>query len=245
MQLKYQAVFLEIQNKIISGYWPEDTMIPTELELCKAHGVSRITVRRALDELVQLGLIRRSRGKGSFVCGTKRYSEYRNGQISQDGVELNRKVSNRILEKQYFSASAELAQKFQPTIKAKGDGVFMIKVLRLIDDVPYALMSIFLPEAVGQRIGQMDVAQASIIELYYQATGQRIVTLHRTVSAIIPDATVCALLDMQPNTAHLWIKSIACLADDTPAAITYTIYNGNLFDFAVNIDLQNPPRILL
>ncbi|HCS36183.1 MAG TPA: GntR family transcriptional regulator, partial [Sphaerochaeta sp.] len=70
MQLKYQSVFMDIQNKILSGYWPEDAMIPTELELCKKHDVSRITVRRALDDLVQMGLIRRARGKGSFVCKT-------------------------------------------------------------------------------------------------------------------------------------------------------------------------------
>jgi DNA-binding GntR family transcriptional regulator len=75
MQLKYQAVLMDLQNKIISGLWPENAMIPTEIELCDQFGVSRITVRRALDELVQSGLVRRSRGKGTFVCQFKQYSE--------------------------------------------------------------------------------------------------------------------------------------------------------------------------
>lgn len=248
MQLKYQSVFMDIQNKILSGYWPEDAMIPTELELCKKHNVSRITVRRALDDLVQMGLIRRARGKGSFVCKTKQYSEFRNGLVSQDGVEYDTKIFNRTLEDATYGPQTELAKNLLPTFKRPMDGsegIVRIRLLRLVDDHPYAVMSIFLPESLSEIIDRELLVRRSFLDVYEICTGNKIVTLHRSVSAIIPDDEQCHLLGAKTGTAHLWMKNIACLADETPVAMNYALYNGNLFDFAVSLDLNNPPKAAL
>ena len=246
MQLKYQSVFMDIQNKILSGYWPEDAMIPTELELCKKHNVSRITVRRALDDLVQMGLIRRARGKGSFVCKTKQYSEYRNGLVSQDGVEYDTKIFNRFLEDVLYGPESELARNMLPLFKQKGvGGLARIRLLRLVDDHPHAVMSIFMPESVSLAIDREMLVRRSFLDVYELCTGKKIVTLHRSVSAVIPDDEQCLLLGARTGTAHLWMKNTACLEDETPVAINYALYNGNLFDFAVSIDLNNPPKVTL
>ncbi|HCG63685.1 MAG TPA: hypothetical protein DHV69_04670 [Sphaerochaeta sp.] len=248
MQLKYQSVFMDIQNKILSGYWPEDAMIPTELELCKKHDVSRITVRRALDDLVQMGLIRRARGKGSFVCKTKQYSEYRNGLVSQDGVEYDTRIFNRILEDATYGPKTELAKTMLPLFKRNlesGEGIVRIRLLRLVDDHPYAVMSIFMPESISNIIDRDMLVRRSFLDVYELCTGVKIVTLHRSVSAVIPDDEQCNLLGARNGTAHLWMKNTACLKDETPVAINYALYNGNLFDFAVSIDLDNPPKAAL
>jgi GntR family transcriptional regulator len=245
MQLKYHTVFNDIQHKIISGFWPEETMIPTEFELCEIHGVSRITVRRALDELVQMGLIRRSRGKGSFVCATKRFAEYRNGLVSQDGIKFDTNVTNRILEIIHYAPDTELAQRMGAVLKQENIAVKRFRLLRLVDTLPYALMSIFVPDALGSKIAELDLVNHSFLELYEQVTGKKIVSMQRTVSAIIPDDDICALLGVKIGTAHLWMKNIACTADEMVVAVNYSVYNGNLFDFAVTIDLDNPPKMLL
>ena len=67
MALKFKTVFSQLQMKIIFGEWPEGYRIPTEMELCDQYGVSRVTIRRALDGLVRQGYISRTRGRGSFV----------------------------------------------------------------------------------------------------------------------------------------------------------------------------------
>lgn len=248
MQLKYQSVFMDIQNKILSGYWPEDAMVPTELELCKKHNVSRITVRRALDDLVQMGLIRRARGKGSFVCKTKQYTEFRSGLVSQDGMEFGSRIFNRFLEDAVYGPKTELAKNLLPLFKRRIDGdegIVRIRLLRLVDDHPYALMSIFFPESTSKYIDRELLVRHSFLDVYEMSTGNRISTQHRTVSAVIPDDEQCNLLGAKTGTAHLWMKHIACLADESPVAINYALYNGNLFDFAVNIDMKNPPKAAL
>lgn len=248
MQLKYQAVFMEIQNKILSGYWPENAMIPTEDELCRMYKVSRITVRRAMDDLVQMGLIKRIRGKGSFICKTKHYAEYRNGLITQDGVDVDTRIFNRILEDHLYSDETELVKSMRPLFKCasgEGKGIVHFRLLRIINDHPYAVMSIFVPQDIGERIDRNLLVRRTFLETFNHSIGERIVTLHRTVSAVIPDKEICSLLGARFGSAHLWMKNTGCLADETPVAINYAVYNGNLFDFAVQIDLNNPPKCML
>lgn len=248
MGLKHQKVFTDIQNKILSGYWPENRMIPPELELCEKYKVSRITVRRALDDLVQLGLIHRIRGKGTFVSKAKPYSEYRSGLISQDGIEQNTQILNNILEDVTYPNESELSQTILPIFNQLvegGQGVTRIRLLRFVDEFPYAIMSIFMPENIGNKIDRELLRNHSFLDAYELSFNEKIVTLHRSITAVIPDDEQCYLLGSKPKTAHVWMKNTATLADESPVAISYALYNGNLFDFAVSINLENPPKLML
>jgi DNA-binding GntR family transcriptional regulator len=244
MQLKYQAVLMDLQNKIISGIWPENAMIPTEIELCEQFEVSRITVRRALDELVQSGLVRRSRGKGTFVCQFKQYSEYYNGLVSQDGIETTHKILNQILSDTEYPEDSELVKNMLPQFKVpldSGETITRIHLIRYIGNLPYAVMNIFLPTSLAKRIDRTLLKTNSFLNTFETSTGTSIVTIHRSFSAVIPDNETCALLATKPHTAHLWMKSIALSGNNEPVAINYAIYDGNLFDFSVTIDAKNPP----
>ena len=65
-----------IKEKIADGTWQVGQCIASERELTEAYGVSRMTVRQALGELVQEGLLVREKGKGTFVCKARRYDEF-------------------------------------------------------------------------------------------------------------------------------------------------------------------------
>ncbi len=56
-----------LRHRIQAGVWPPGSQLPTEAEICRMFGVSRTTVRQALSELLHEGLIRRERGRGTFV----------------------------------------------------------------------------------------------------------------------------------------------------------------------------------
>jgi len=245
MELKYQTVFLDIQNKIISGYWPEGAMIPTEIELCGMHNVRRITVRRALQERVQLGGIKRTRGKGSFVNGAKRFSEYRSGAISQDGLDLVKPISNHVLEVIEHDRSSQIARHMQLQFKHDGESVRQYRLIKMVDGQPYALMSIFMTESVGALFTNDDWTNYNFIQLFTTKTGKPVTLLSRTISAIIPDDETCDILNVNHGTAHLWMRNTAFTGTQDVVGIAYGVYNGNLYDFAVSIDLKNPPRGLL
>lgn len=65
---KYYRLKMDIIGKINTGVWPDHAKLPSENELCKQYGVSRITVRKTLDELVSSKFIYKIQGKGSYVA---------------------------------------------------------------------------------------------------------------------------------------------------------------------------------
>jgi DNA-binding GntR family transcriptional regulator len=163
-------------------------------------------------------------------------------------MDFDTRIFNRIIEDALYGPQTELAKNMMSNFKiepSSGEGLVRIRLVRLVDDYPYAVMSIFMPERVSKQVDREMLVRRSFLDVYEMCTGNKIVTLHRSVSAVIPDDEQCNLLGARRGTAHLWMKNTACLADDTPVAINYALYNGNLFDFAVSIDLKNPPKVTL
>jgi GntR family transcriptional regulator len=73
----YYQLKTAIDTRIHSGEWPAGTRTPSERELCAQFGVSRITVRRAVEQLVAVGRLRRVQGRGTYV--TRPHGEYQPG----------------------------------------------------------------------------------------------------------------------------------------------------------------------
>jgi len=64
---KYETIAEDIQSKILSGFYKPDEKLPQEMELCRQYGTSRITIRQAMELLVNRGLITKRRGTGTLV----------------------------------------------------------------------------------------------------------------------------------------------------------------------------------
>ncbi|MFA7370810.1 MAG: GntR family transcriptional regulator [Sphaerochaetaceae bacterium] len=240
MKLKYQTVFLDLQGKILAGDWPQEAMIPTETELCNTYSVSRITIRRALDELVQLGFIHRIRGKGTFVLKTKRLAELRKG-VPNTSAPKDAVLFNHIAEDVYYGPETEIGKNFVHLLNLQAEGVVRLRLVSYMNDHPYALMSIFLPLEVSNQIDRETLISKTFLETYEAITGQKIATIHRSISAVIPDDEQCDLLQTRPGSAHLWMKNVAYLDDESPVAMNYAIYNGNVYDFVVELELGSSP----
>lgn len=94
----YRQLLTRLRGAIFSGKYPVNSRLPSEKELCQSFGISRVTVRRALLELTEEGLIVRHQGKGSFVS---RPRLERNLGIMKSFTELcendGRKAGARVL----------------------------------------------------------------------------------------------------------------------------------------------------
>ena len=103
MQHQYLKLKNQLQTSILEGAFEPGDILPSENELKEKHGLSRFTVRRALDELEKEGFITKLHGKGSIVTNRKRKSL---GIFSTKGfssvAELEGTVKNKFLKKPYF-----------------------------------------------------------------------------------------------------------------------------------------------
>jgi GntR family transcriptional regulator len=145
----YQQVFLVLREAIRDGKYPIDTALPSEAELCRLYRVSRITLRRALAQLQDAGLIERRQGSGTFV---------RRSAPSQVGVEMGGVVRDfhefahgtrpKTLECDYVAPPVRIRALFDKDV-----GEHMQRVLRLRyrGRVPLAQIESWVPVAVGEQ----------------------------------------------------------------------------------------------
>ncbi|MTI09566.1 histidine utilization repressor [Curvivirga aplysinae] len=136
-QPRYKQIKDHIIHHIRSGEWPADSQIPSENELLKELGVSRMTVNRAVRELTAEGVLRRVQGLGTFVAGPQPASvllELRN--IADDIRERGNTHSTEIIMKETIQASKDQAQTFYIS---EGDELFHTILLHKENDLPLQL----------------------------------------------------------------------------------------------------------
>jgi GntR family transcriptional regulator len=133
-------------KKLISKQWLPGEKIPSEKELCQMYGVSRITVRKALDELERSGHLVRRQGKGTFVTNIS--MEQRLSKFYSFSEELKQRGLQehcRIIQFDQVPATDEVAA---PLGLEPMDPVFKLTRLRLVDLTPYTLETSYIPVAV-------------------------------------------------------------------------------------------------
>ena len=145
---KYETIAEDIQSKILSGFYKPDEKLPQEMELCRQYGTSRITIRQAMELLVNRGLITKRRGSGTFVKaisgGSDNHESFARSQ--QFGgftrTEEGKKITSHIHEFMLIPASWDIAQRLQ---LAEGSFVCYICRTRLADGKPHVVEYTYMP----------------------------------------------------------------------------------------------------
>jgi len=231
----HRTVFTSIQEKIFSGEWTEGALMPTEAELCRQFGVSRITVRRALDELARLKLVERIRGKGTFVHKSLLRSGDANSGFLDAMRERGEKVTTHLLHRGLESVQPGIASILG--LEAGEDGLFLawhFRRLRVIDGVPMAIMNTFVSRGLGDAMQKYDLERESFYGLYARILGRPVARTDGVVTAITPDNEACGLLGVPEGSAQLWYKSVGYLGDGSTVETCFSIFNASRYEFVVS-----------
>ncbi|MGI6071360.1 MAG: GntR family transcriptional regulator [Blautia sp.] len=148
----YRQLSNIIRSQIESGEYSRDEKIPTEIELSESYGISRITVRKALEELTDEGLLVRKPGKGTFVCIDKSIRTSYPRMPFKEAVER----SGRVATTKLLSYSLEVPpKKIANFLKLKEhEEAIIIKRLRLADDIPVHLETLYFPKSFDFLAGE-------------------------------------------------------------------------------------------
>jgi GntR family transcriptional regulator len=127
------------------GEWASGSQIPNEDRLCEMLGISRITVRHALRNLEEAGLLRREHGRGTFVRSATVVAGVRGLTSFTDEMKtLALAPSTRLLAAHRVPATEEMADALEIAL---GDAVIQLKRLRLGNGMPIGIQTSHLPEA--------------------------------------------------------------------------------------------------
>jgi GntR family transcriptional regulator len=133
----YQQLMRRLKNDINAGVYPAGGRIPSEQALCDCYGVSRVTVRKALLDLVQDGLLLRRQGKGTFVADARLTRDLQHITSFTDACRgMGRTASSRLLDVKRIPANPEDVEKLGV---ADGGEVIELCRLRLCDGEPVML----------------------------------------------------------------------------------------------------------
>lgn len=206
-----------IRNRIEEGEYLLGTAIPSENKLAETYGINRLTVRNAVDALVNEGILRRVQGKGVFVVGDK-YEE----NLDEHGGFVNvmssgtKRVSIKEQAKIYRPAGNKYANYFNIE---PDDLIFCVRHQITLDSEPLAIEDIYVPKDV---LPKLEVVNSSVFTIkdIFAFYGIEISSMQQTMEIIDGTSKIKKLLDI-PNGVALIMLSCDYW-DNNGRAIAYS-----------------------
>ena len=201
---KFAAIANFARKKVGSGAWRPGDRVPSENELSDQFGVSRMTARRALDELALDGLIVRRRGSGSYIAdGNVRSSFLVIRNIAEEIAESGRAYGSRVLRHCAVRADAEVASALDLATRAR---VFHSLVVHLADAEPVQLEDRYVRDDVAP-----DYLEADLATMTPNSYLQRLcpfVEARQEITAVLPSEKQRAALGIDDAEPCLLIKRV-------------------------------------
>jgi GntR family transcriptional regulator len=212
--------------------------VPTEVELCERFGISRGTVRRALQTLVDEGLVQRRQGKGSFVVRPRlRQQLTRLMSFTDAMLERGMVPSSRVLGLEVEPATAVKAQFLQI---ATGAPVIHLSRLRCADGNPVCLESSVMPEALCPGLAKHDLSSVSLIQVLARDYGIILTKTEGWLTPVIAKQEEAALLQVSSGSPLLLLETIVGKQDDVPVLLTRGLWRGDCTRYLVEGQVASP-----
>jgi GntR family transcriptional regulator len=143
----YQLVSRELRGRVLQGDYAEGRRLPTEAELSQSYGVSRQTIRRAFQDLVAEDLVYRVPGRGTFVKTANKGYVRQVGSID-DLIGLSDGTAMQVIDP--LARRVDLINAGR--LRLKSDAVFRVRFVRVHDDVPFCVTTVFVPPHLGREL---------------------------------------------------------------------------------------------
>lgn len=206
MAPKYYIVKRAIIRKIEKEEYKENELIPSERELTELFGVSRITVRRAVDELVAENYLYRIQGKGTYVKSHKIQQNLISiTSCTQDIINLGMTPRRLVI-----SAQTEVADQKRRRLLNLGenDSVFRLERIYFADDDPLNHTVTYLPYKLFPGIDVHDFSKESLYTVLESQYGCEITTATRTIEAVLAEGEIARYLQVVTGTPILHFECV-------------------------------------
>lgn len=229
-------LYMQIQNNLMeaiqNGNYGPGTQVPSELEIASEYGISRMTARKALDNLVTKGILYRRKGKGTYVADSVvSYGLSTMLSFSRTLRARGYDVVTRVLTTDIIPASLEVINNLQLNVASK---VIVIRRLRLIEGKPAAIHTAFLDHAVFEPLLRYDLSTGSLLEAVQSVSGTQVAYTKDTVQADRVTADEARLLQIAPGSPALRVEGVAYTDDSHPTRYSRAVYRGDMFKFEIS-----------
>ncbi|MBK7704417.1 MAG: GntR family transcriptional regulator [Acidobacteria bacterium] len=226
-----------LREKITSGGFEPGDRMPTEIELIEEYGVSRITVRQALQALADDGLIERKQGRGTVISARKSRKKRFTGTIHLTGsldelIEMGMDTPVKVLEMNRVEADQHEAELLEIKV---GTPIYRLKRLRLHDNKPFGLIINYLPEDIGSALTMAELSSGALLHTMEAKLGINLDNAMQQIHAELADPYVAKLLDVRVGTALLSIERTVYTNENKPVEYVHTLYRSDIYGYSVKL----------
>lgn len=232
---KYLQISAWLKELLQTGRYKEGEKLPSEIELSRLCEVNRNTLRQAISELTAVGLLRKEKGKGTFVSLSKpvalkhklkRISSFRD-DLNEIGIEEN----TILLKKGIENAPDHVTKALILGVKNK---VIAVCRLRMGDDIPLIYEESYLPGEMFNGILGMDLT-GSMYKILSERFDIVLARSEQTIRAVNLNVQIAKLFDLPKNTAGLYMESVTYNENNIPVEVLCSYYRGDKYVFEVEL----------
>lgn len=238
----YFQIEMDLKQRIILQEWSIGQQLPGEMELAQQYDVSRITLRQALAELEKDGIIRKERGRGSFLAANPvpyinslNYAVVSKGHLLQPSQEPEVRadiLEQRLVTDLFPSVCEHLG------LRPEDEAVY-IKRLYHIDGRPIAVSRSHLPVRLVPGMEGVQLIHNSVLETLEQVYHLQVDRVEDDIEAVRATPADRALLRCMQDTPLVLLHGTAYQKDGTALEYSNTLWSGDSVRF--HLTLQNGP----
>jgi GntR family transcriptional regulator len=236
----YAALEAQLAAGIAGGEFPVGSQLPTEDRLIQRFAVSRTTVRKAIQNLSDRGLIEIRRGTGTFVAQPRITQELTElTGFVEDMDALGHAATARLLDRIVVAADADVAEHLAIAV---GTRVMRIRRIRLANGVGMSLDVTYLPLEIGEKIITHDLEAEPIFTLLEQRYDIALVDADYELEAVCADHDVAAALGIEAGSPIFLIERTSYSIGDRAVDYEKLHYRGDLIRFRTRLARRKPAR---
>lgn len=231
--LKARRLALLLRERIASGEIAPGSRLASEPALALEHGVSRVTVRRALDSLASDGLIDRRVGAGTFVREPEApkpiVADFAN--MLTHLVEMGRRTGVHLLSFSYVHPPEAVAHALG---LAAGERTQRSVRVRLIDGQPFSYLTTHVPERIGLTYSESDLASVPLLALL-ERSGAAVERASQTISATLASPDVAEALGLDIGSPLLSLTRVVFGPDGDGVEHLHALYRPDRYSFQMEL----------
>lgn len=231
---KYHQVYMVLSQEIRDGRHSEATPMPGEVELSRQFGVSRITIRKALDRLEREGAISRFRGRGTFVRPMPEDALVAASLLGsiENLIAMGLRTQVRVISLDYVPVPREAASAL-----GLASGAIVQRAIRVRSHnaVPFSYLTTYVPEDLGRTFGADDMAEMPLLLLLERA-GVKIFGAEQRITAKLATPEVAGHLEIEPGEPLLSITRIVKDENDRKVEFIRGLYRPDTYEHRMSFD---------
>lgn len=229
---RYYQVYTVLRQRVHDGEWPLDAAMPTEENFAAAFGVSRVTIRKALNMLEQERLVLRQQGRGTFALSPPRRRDPANfSGLLENIVDFESRTRVRVLAFDKIALPEEAAR-----LLACPAGTRALRIVRVRSDAhaPFSYTTCYVPEPEADLLTEASLGNRTVSHAL-ETAGVAARAAEQRLSASVAGVEVADHLHIDVGAPLISMTRVMRDASGRPVEALHALYRTDKYEYRVNL----------